>query len=75
MPDSQDCFKRVKQRWGKGWSLLSPYQREGEVAREILFVLLAQDEETAPPGSAYARFKQFAQETLHLANPEDHADD
>ena len=58
----RNALKRAKAHWGTGWMYLSTMQRQGAVALEIIYILNAQDEESAPP--ALVRLQNVAIEAL-----------
>lgn len=53
-----DAIKRAKAHWGGGWANLSEDMKEAYIAREVVRVLVGQDEDTA--SQAMKRMIEFA---------------
>ena len=44
-----EAINRAKAHWGAGWANISEDMRQAYVAREVLKVIMGQDEDSMPP--------------------------
>lgn len=44
-----EAVKKAKAHWGGGWANLSEDMRQAYIARQVLAVIVGQDEDTMPP--------------------------